>query len=153
MSSSIIVTLRLFVQPVEAQDTAQVSGISREATGPDRSRSLRMSRRERSLWRSQLRVRSWVGLQRLLQLFRPVRRAQAAPEDEVGVRRDGCGRIDLQQRQSLDHREQALGPRRVEQLGANGDAPRLRLRQAMHRRQPNGGWTRGSVGGTWPSVL
>ena len=84
-----------------------------------------------------------VDLERLLQLLRPVRRAEAAPGDEVCVRRDCRGRVDLQQRQPLDHREQLLGPRRVEQLGANGDAPRLRLRQPVHRQEGNGGQARG----------
>src|SRR5581483_4638371 len=53
--------------------------------------------------------------------------------DEVGVRRDGRGRIDLQERQSFHDGEQALRARRVEQLGAHRDPPRLLLRQPMHR--------------------
>ena len=43
-SSSIWVTCRSVVQPLEDQDTADVSGISLDGSGPDRSRSARMSR-------------------------------------------------------------------------------------------------------------
>ena len=58
MNSSICVTLRLFVQPLEAHGTAQVSGISRETRGPDFSSSFRMSFRNESLSRNQARDRS-----------------------------------------------------------------------------------------------
>ena len=55
MYSSICVTFRSFVQPVEAQGTTHVSGISREASGPERRSSFRMSRRNLSLAVIQLR--------------------------------------------------------------------------------------------------
>jgi hypothetical protein len=58
MSSSIWVTLRLFVHPLEAHGTAAVSGMSRELTGPDERSTFRMSRRKRSLARSHSRERS-----------------------------------------------------------------------------------------------
>ena len=57
-NSSICVTLRLFVQPVEAHGTTHVSGMSRELSGPELSSSSRMSRRKRSLSRSHAAVRS-----------------------------------------------------------------------------------------------
>src|SRR6476646_4337700 len=62
----------------------------------------------------------------------PVRRAEAAPGDEVRVRRDRRRGIDLQQREPLDDLEQVVGPRRVEQLRAQRDPPRLLPRQPMH---------------------
>ena len=57
-NSSIWVTLRLFVQPVEAHGTTHVSGMSREVSGPELPSRSRMSRRKRSLSRIQVRVRS-----------------------------------------------------------------------------------------------
>jgi hypothetical protein len=56
--SSICVTLRLFVHPVEAHGATHVSGTSREVTGPELPSRSRMSRRKRSLSRSHARVRS-----------------------------------------------------------------------------------------------
>ena len=76
-----------------------------------------------------------ILLERPLQVLGPVRRAEAAPGDEVGVRRDRRGGIDLQQRQPLDDLEQILRARRVEQLRAHRDPPRLLLRQPMHPRE------------------
>ncbi len=60
-SSSICVTFLAFVQPVDAQGTTHVSGISREASGPEPPSTSRMSRRKRSLSRSHTRVRSYDG--------------------------------------------------------------------------------------------
>ena len=57
-NSSIWVTLRLFVHPVEAHGTTQVSGMSREVSGPELPSSSRMSRRKRSLSRSHARAAS-----------------------------------------------------------------------------------------------
>ena len=45
-------------------------------------------------------------LERAREVLGPVRRAETAPGDEVGVRRDRRRGIDLQQRQPLDDREQ-----------------------------------------------
>ena len=59
--------------------------------------------------------------------------AEPAPRDEVGARRDRRRRVDLEQRQPLDDREQVGRPRRVEQLRAHRDAPRLLLREPVHR--------------------
>ena len=50
-------TLRLFVQPVEAHGTTQVSGMSRDASGPERESSARMSRRNASFFSIHARVR------------------------------------------------------------------------------------------------
>ena len=135
-NSSICVTLRLFVQPDEAHGTTQVSGISREASGPDFFRSSRMSRRNRSLSRNQTRERLVVRervrtgevetevadrpdhgveleqrpvvLEGVLELLRPVRRAEAAPEYEVCAGRDRGGRVDLQHGQAIDDRQAGL---------------------------------------------
>ena len=73
-----------------------------------------------------------VLLQRLLELGGPIRRAQAAPGDEVGAGGDRRGRVDLQEGQPL-HDGQELGrPRRVEQLRPHRDAPGLRLGEPVH---------------------
>ena len=56
--SSIWVTLRLLVHPVEAHGTTQVSGMSREVIGPELPSRSRMSRRNRSLSWIQARVPS-----------------------------------------------------------------------------------------------
>jgi hypothetical protein len=55
MKSSRRVTLRLFVHPVEAHGTWQVSGISRDASGPEAASRPRMSRRQASLAATQFR--------------------------------------------------------------------------------------------------
>jgi hypothetical protein len=73
-----------------------------------------------------------VLLQRLLELLRPVGRAETTPRDEVGARRNGRRRIDLQQGQPLHHIDEGARAPRVEQLRPHCDAPRLRLRQPMH---------------------
>ena len=70
-NSSICVTLRLFVHPVEAQGTTHVSGISRELMGPERPSSFRMSRLNESLSRIQSRVRSWLRAVRASARYRP----------------------------------------------------------------------------------
>ena len=57
-NSSIWVTLRSFVHPVDAHGTTHVSGMSRELSGPELPSSSRMSRRKRSLSRIQACVRS-----------------------------------------------------------------------------------------------
>ena len=54
-----------------------------------------------------------------------VRRAEAAPGDEIGARRDRGGRVDLQQGQPLHDRVQLGRPRRIEQLRAHRNAPSL----------------------------
>jgi len=64
-----------------------------------------------------------IPLERLLELLAPVRRAEAAPRDEVGARRDRIGRVDLQQGQLLDDLHQLGRTRRREQLRAHDDAP------------------------------
>ena len=55
-----------------------------------------------------------VLFERLLQMGGLVRRAETAPGDEVRARRNGRGRVDLQQRQLLHDGEQLVRPRRVE---------------------------------------
>jgi len=72
-----------------------------------------------------------VALERLRQFLGPVRRAEAAPGDEVGARRDRGGRVDLEERQPLDDAEQARGAFRVEQLRADRDAAGLGLREVV----------------------
>ena len=56
--SSIWVTLRLCVHPVDAHGTTHVSGMSREVSGPEPARRSRMSRRKESLSRTQASGRS-----------------------------------------------------------------------------------------------
>jgi hypothetical protein len=62
---------------------------------------------------------------------------------EVRARGDGGRGIDLQKCQPLDDLEQVGRSRRVEELRANRNAPRLRLRQPVHveRLDPNRDWT------------
>lgn len=66
-----------------------------------------------------------VALERPLQVGRPVLAAESRPGDEVGARCDGRRRVELQEGQAVDHRQQVGGAIGVEQLGAHGDAPRL----------------------------
>ena len=73
-----------------------------------------------------------VLLQRLLEVGGLVRRAEAAPGDEVGAGRDRRGRVDLQQGQLPHDREQVGRPGCVEQLRAHRDAPGLRLGEPVH---------------------
>ena len=62
----------------------------------------------------------------------PVRRAEAAPGDEVGAGRDRPRSVDLQQGQLPHDREQLGRPRCVEEPCAHGDAPGLRLCEPVH---------------------
>ena len=64
----------------------------------------------------------------------PVARAEPRPGDEVGGRRDRRRRVELQQRQVLDRREQVRRPVGVEQLGADRDPAGALLRQLMRLR-------------------
>ena len=73
-----------------------------------------------------------VLLQSLLEVVRPVRRAEAAPGDEVGAGRDRRSRVDLEQGQLPHDREQVGRPGCVEQLRSHRDAPGLRLGQLVH---------------------
>ena len=73
-----------------------------------------------------------VLLERLLEVVGLVRRAEAAPGDEIRTGRDGRGRVDLQQGQLLDDCEQISRPASVEQLGPHRDAPGLRLGEPVH---------------------
>ena len=73
-----------------------------------------------------------VLLERPLQVARLIRRAEAAPGDEVRARRDGRGRVDLQQCQLPHDREQIGRPGGIEELRAHRDAAGLRLGQPMH---------------------
>ena len=60
-NSSICVTFRSLVQPVDGHDTTLVSGMSRDSSGPDVPSRSRMSRRNRSLARSHSRaLRAWA---------------------------------------------------------------------------------------------
>ena len=68
----------------------------------------------------------------LLEVEPVVARAEPAPGDEVGTRRDRRGRVDLEQCQPLHDREEVRRPGRVEHLGTNRDAPRVLLRQLVH---------------------
>jgi hypothetical protein len=51
--------------------------------------------------------------------------ADAAPGDEVGAGGNGGGGVDLQQGQSLHDLDQIGGSGRIEELGADCNAPRL----------------------------
>ena len=84
-----------------------------------------------------------VLLERLRELSRLVRGAEAAPGDEVGVGRDGGGRVDLQQGQLLDDPKQVGRARRVEQLRAHRDAPGLRLGEPVHEEEATTTWGAG----------
>ena len=69
--------------------------------------------------------------QRVLQLSRRVRRSKAAPCHQIGVRRDGRRRVDLQQGE-VTHRLQQTGrPLTVQQLRAHRDAARIDARKLM----------------------
>ena len=85
-NSSIWVTFRVFVQPVDAQGTTQVSGISRELGGRSAPSSARMSRRNRSFSRSQTRGRS---------MARPLDRSG---EDKPQIGRRTHERVVLEER-------------------------------------------------------
>jgi hypothetical protein len=66
-----------------------------------------------------------IALERGAKLLGVVRRAQPRPRDEVGARGDRGGRVELQEREALDEREQARRALRVEHLRADRDPPRL----------------------------
>ena len=70
MKSSMRVTFRLWVQPVDFHGTWQVSGSSRDGRGPEAARQARMSRRKESLARTQSRYAA---------RHRPPRRGRARP--------------------------------------------------------------------------
>ncbi|WP_344942324.1 hypothetical protein [Terrabacter ginsenosidimutans] len=57
--------------------------------------------------------------------------AEPAPQDEVGARRDGRGRVDLQEGQALDGGDEVGGARLVEQLRVHRDTPCLRGRELV----------------------
>ena len=158
-NSSIWVTLRLWVQPVEAHGTAHVSGMSREVSGPELLSCSRMSRRNPSLSRTTCSTRSWLRLVRAcrrdpaprsligrtsaLRSYRACGRARAPAADapagtpsRAGSRRRGRhwgdGPRSGRSASSVSRcndREQVGRPRSVEQLRAHRDAPGLRLCQ------------------------
>ena len=66
-----------------------------------------------------------VHLERPGQVSRLVGRPEAAPGNEIGVRCDRGSRVDLQQGQTVDEVDQPRRPGGVEQLGPNGELPRL----------------------------
>jgi len=72
-----------------------------------------------------------VVLERLLQVLGAVRRAEPAPGDEVGARRDRGGRVDLEERQVLHHGEQVVRAARIEELCADRDPPGFGAAQAV----------------------
>ena len=61
-----------------------------------------------------------------------VPRPQSAPEDQVGVRGDGGGGVDLQEREPADRVEHPGRALPIEHLRLNGDAPRLLPGQLVH---------------------
>jgi hypothetical protein len=158
--SSICVTLRLCVQPVDAQGTTQVSGMSREASGPElpsRSEDVAAEPLVGAKPLPRLVVAGPVGsagqdqadvahrthqrvvleqgpllLERALQLRRLVARAEPRPGDQVGVRRDRRRRVDLEQGQVLHHRQQVAGAASIQHLRAYGNPPRLLLAEMVH---------------------
>ena len=67
-----------------------------------------------------------------LQLLGRVRGAEPTPRDEIGVRRDGVRRVDLQHREPAHDVQQGRRTRRVEQLRAHRDPTRIRPRQLVH---------------------
>ena len=122
-NSSIWVTLRSLVHPVEAHGTTLVSGMSRElqragaaeqledvapeavVVADPRVRTLVTAARptarqveakvaHRPHQRVVLEQRA-VPLQRLSEVVRPIGRAEAAPGDEIGAGRDRRRRVDL----------------------------------------------------------
>ncbi|WP_231924362.1 hypothetical protein [Micromonospora chokoriensis] len=73
-----------------------------------------------------------VPFEGLTQVRGLVRRAQPAPADQVGARRDGRRRVDLQQRQVPHHSEQVGRARGGQQLGPHGDPSCLRAIELVH---------------------
>jgi hypothetical protein len=103
------VTLRLPVQPLDSHDTTLESGTSRDMSGPDLRSKPRTSFRNASFSSSH----RWA-------------------------RGPGGGRIELEEGQVVDDLEQISWPSRVQQLGADGDAPSLGLGQLMGRHERAG---------------
>ena len=127
--SSSLVTLRLLVQPDDGHATTQVSGMSRDEQRSLRAEQVEHVAAEAVVGAQPLprpvqrgpvggaarcsgrspagRISALssnegpVPLQRPRELVRPVRRPQAGPGDQVGVRRDRGRRVDLQQGQPL----------------------------------------------------
>ena len=67
------------------------------------------------------------------QVTRVVRRPEPAPEQQVRTRGDRGDRVVLDQRQPVHDLEQVGGPRRVQQLRAHRDPPRLLHGQPVHQ--------------------
>ena len=165
-------TLRSFVQPDEAHGTTDVSGMSREASGPDaascRARAGGIRRWRRATHRpgvpSWLEVRHLgevqpeVGhrahhhedgldgrvlaavleqrailLERSLQLRWDIGVAETTPRYEIGTGRHDRGRVELQEGQVLDNREQVNRTLCVEQLRPDGDPACLVWTESPHR--------------------
>ena len=61
---------------------------------------------------------------------------RGAPRHEIGVRRDGGGRVDLEQRQVAHHVEQPGRPRTVQELCAYGDAARVEAGKLVDGHDP-----------------
>ena len=143
-------TLRSFVQPVEAQGTTHVSGISRAAqqledVAPELvvgrhplarlvvvrpllgARQVQAHIAHRPHHRVELEERPLL-LELALELVGPVGGAQTAPGHEVRARRNRRGRIDLEERQLPNDGDEVARPFRVEHLRPNCDPPRLRFR-------------------------
>ena len=72
-----------------------------------------------------------VGLDGPGQVRRVVRRTEPAPQHQVGARRDGRRRVDLQLGQALDDGDQVGRARRGEQLRVDRDPAGLVLGQAV----------------------
>ena len=89
-----------------------------------------------------------VLLERLLQRAQGVRGAEAAPGDQVGARGDGGGRVDLEEGQPLDDREQLGRPGCVEQLRAHRDPAGLLLREPVHGHEATSGYAVSSARAT-----
>ena len=87
-----------------------------------------------------------VLLERPGELRGTVGRAEPAPRDEVCARRDRGGRIDLEERQPVDERQEVGRAARVEHLRTDGDAPGLLVCQVV-----DGGVRAGSRRGRHPA--
>ena len=80
-----------------------------------------------------------ILLQRPLEIGRLVRRAEAAPGDEVRTGRDGRRRVDLEQGQPRHDSEQVGRPWCVEKLRAHRDASGLRFGEPVHGQEATSG--------------
>jgi len=79
---------------------------------------------------------------------------EAAPGDEVRVRRDGGHRVDLEQGEMAHHVKQPARPRAGEELSADRDAARIGARELVDghdTRLGEGGSPRGDQG--WPGLV